>query len=874
MSRRPLTITLLRALLPIAERDEIAADVEAEFVTRCAEHGRPAAKRWLRRQFVRSVPALVRRMWWRGFTGFDPRANAMNPGGPLMERLLLETRYALRRLRTRPAYTLLAVLTLALGVGGMAAISGIARTLLLGELPYRNVNELAEFWAPGQWRAPEWLAIRHRFTGFAAVAAYRMEDMTLERDGARTRLVTGVTATHELFDVLGVAPLLGRGFAAGEDALTTAPLVVLSHKLWQELGGQPSIVGSLVKLDGVQRTVIGVMPSGFWFPYPTIEAWINEHVDPNANYGVFTLVGRVGSGLRLDNMQPALANITQILGAQFKYSVRYDKTKNAALIPLHERAVNEMRPALLATLAGMAIILLIACANVAALVLSQVESRSSELALRSALGAERGRLATQLLIEVLALGAVAAAIGSTFASAGFSVLRGALPLGAWSEHATLDWRLFAITTIVALIAALVVALLPMVAVWRSDLRVTLAGARTSGVLRRRGGLQAVMVVSEVALAVLLACAAGLLVRSVAKLYAIRPGIETRGIAVIDLATPVNLGPVGRQRLLKEIVRDLEQLPGVSRVAVSQRIPLRGNGWSAGLKTPNGPSDAPAPFFRLISPGYFATLGIPLRAGRTFVASDVTKDTLQAIVVSEALAKIYFPGEDPIGKVVKSNLVGGSERIVGVVGNVAEGDLKDEMPATRYILSDNIPFVPDVQTILLRTARPEDDERILAAARQAVFKIAPSVAVQEATTMSRVLDRAVGPARSVMTLLALLTGLALALGAIGIYGVISQLVSRRKREWGIRVALGLAPRRVVTLVVRHGTSLVVAGIAIGVAGSALLTQLLSSFLYGVTTSDPIAIVAAAFVLLAVGTIAALIPAVRASRTDPALVLREQ
>ncbi|MGH9886718.1 MAG: ABC transporter permease, partial [bacterium] len=291
---------------------------------------------------------------------------------------------------------MLAILTLSLGVGGMAAVAGIARALLVEPLPYRNPTELVDFWSGGNWKAPEWIALRGQFSGFAGVAAYRLSDLTVERDGAPTRLATGVGATHELFDVLGVKPMLGRGFAPGEDAPSAAPVAVLSHRMWRELGGSLDIVGSQVRLDGVQRTVIGVMPPGFWFPVPTIEAWRNEPIDPKANYGIYHLVGRLEPGQRADNMQPALDRITRLLASRFTYSAQYDRTKNAKLTSLQERAVQESRPSLLATLGGMAIILLIACANVAALVLSQVESRTSELALRTALGAARGRLATQL----------------------------------------------------------------------------------------------------------------------------------------------------------------------------------------------------------------------------------------------------------------------------------------------------------------------------------------------------------------------------------------------------------------------------------------------------------------------------------------------
>lgn len=873
MSNRPLPITLLRVLLPLAEREEVAADVEAEFRARCAAVGHATARRWLWRQLLRSVPTLLGRSWWRATTGFDPRANAMNPGGPIMERLLLELRYAARRLRTRPTYTLLAVLTLSLGVGGLAAISGIARALLVDPLPYPRSAELADFWADGSWRSREWIALQDKFTGFASVAAYRIEDLTVERKGALTRLATGIAATHRLFDVLGVKPILGRGFVAGEDAQTSAPLVVLSYRLWQEFGGQSSIVGNQVELDGIQRTVIGVMPRGFWFPEPTTEAWINETLDPAANYGIYHLVGRVAPGQRVENMQPAVDNITRILASQFTYSAQWNKTKNAKLTALYERNVSEMRPALLATLAGMSIILLIACANVAALVLSQVEARSGELAVRTALGADRSRLATQLLLEVLLLGAAAGAVGTAFASIGFNVLLGTLPLGAWAERATLDWTLLATTMLVGLGAAILVAFLPIVGLWRSDLRPALSGMRTSGILRDRGGLQGLMVVSEVALAVLLAFAAGLLARSVSKRYEIRPGLDPRGVAVFDIASPAGLRGTERFEIMTSLMESLRALPGVEHVAITQKLPLRGRGWSGGLQVPTAPPDAPSPYMRVVSAEYFASLGIPLKRGRLFHASDVAADSIIPIVVNEALVRIFFPGVEPIGQIVPSNLSRNRERIVGVVGNVAEADLTTELPPTRYMFRENIRLTSDPQTIIVKMQRPEDAVRVLTPARQMIFKTAPAVAIQEATTMAHVMDRAVGPAREVMKLLALLTGLSLLLGAIGIYGVISQFVSRRKRDWGIRVALGLAPSRVVTLVVRHGAMLVLVGIVVGVVLATVLARMLSSFLYGVTATDPVAMIAAGAILLAVGVIAALIPALRASRTDPAMVLRE-
>jgi putative ABC transport system permease protein len=872
-SRRPLPITLLRALLPLAERDEIAADLAGEYESRCALQGNAAATGWLWTQLLRSVPSLLLRIWHRGRTGFDPRANAMNPGGPLVERWILEARYAARRLRTRPTYATLAVLTLALGVGGMAAIAGIVRPLLVDPLPYPNDRQLAQFWSHGDWEAREFATLRDQWTGFIAVAAYRPKDATMERDGAPTRLVPGVASSSELFRVLDVKPLLGRTFAAGEDTPEAAPVVVLGNAVWRSLGGDPAIVGSRIKVDGVSRTVIGVMPRGFWFPDPSIGVWIPDVIKPASQIGMYTLVGRVSAGHNVDAMQPVIDRAARTLRSRYTYSPQSDKTKHPMLTSLRAEMVGGMRPALLATLAGMIVILLIACANVAALVLGQVESRSRELALRLALGADRTRLATQLMLEVLVLAVIAGVIGTGLAAAGFAVLRNALASGAWSERATLDWSLLAMAMIVAVCSALGIASLPIVALWRGELRATMAGTRANGVIRKRGGLQSLMVVTEVALAVLLACGAALLGRSVTKLYAIRPGIDTRGVAVIDIAIPANLNSAQRHTMMASVLRELSALPGVHSVGSTQKLPIRGGGWTMGLRIVDETADVPSPYFRMVSRDYFSTLGIPVRRGRAFDGSERASDSIVTIVVNESLVRVFYPTINPVGQIMPGGF-GHPERIVGVVADVAEGNLRDAPAPARYYLADQIDFVPDGQAIVLKTASPEDAQRILPAARRTIGQVAPAVAVQEATTMQRVFDRAVGPARPVMGLFALLTGIALLLGAIGVYGVISQFVARRHREWSIRVALGLSPARVVSLVVRHGAALVAMGIAVGIAGAIISAKLLSAFLYGISTTDPVAIVAAAVTLLTVGLIAALVPALRAGRSDPALVLREQ
>jgi predicted permease len=395
-------------------------------------------------------------------------------------------------------------------------------------------------------------------------------------------------------------------------------------------------------------------------------------------------------------------------------------------------------------------------------------------------------------------------------------------------------------------------------------------------LNRRGGLQVIMVVGEVAAAVLLACGAGLLMRSVAKLYAINPGFDPRGVAVISVVTPSMQQPE-RRTVLLNIVRELSALPGVKAAAVAQKIPLTGGGNSTSIGVPGAPAGAPSStFFRVGTRDYFAALGIPIRSGRVFDGSERT-DSANAsldVVVNEALAKTYYPNSNPIGQIIGPQGWGVPERIIGVVGNVAEADLKDPPKPARYYLTDQLGYVPSSQTIVIKTVRPEDATRMISEFRRTIAKVAPNFAVQEATTMQRMFDRAVGPARDVRSLLGMLSGLALLLGAIGIYGVIAQFVARRSVDWSIRVALGLSPARVVRLVVGHGIWMVALGIVIGVAGSVVLGRFLTSLLFGVTSADPVSIAGASVTLLTIGIIAALIPAVRAGRTDPALVLRKE
>ncbi len=673
--------TLLRVLLPAAERDEVLGDLGDEYAHRRGTRGRFAAAVWLWRQVLGSTPALLRRSWWRGWTGFEPAANRLLPGGPGMESWIMDLRYAVRRLRSRPTYTLLAVLTLALGVGGTAAIFSIVRGLLLEPLPYTREAEIGIFWFPFSWTEEELLFLRPSFPGFRRVAAYRPEDVTLESGDGPARLVPGISASSELFEVLGVRPALGRLFQPGDDRQGADPVAVLSYGLWQEMGGNASgasnasIIGRRVNLDGIPRTVISVMPRGFWFPDPTVRVWLAEPLDPESRSGVLTLVGRVAPGQRMDGeaMAPALARLTKTLGGRFKYPEQWDKTKNAAITPIREYLVGSLRPALLATLAAMAVILLIACANVAALMLTQVNRRAGELAVRSALGADRRRLSQQLVIEARVLGLVSGVAGALLAAGSFRVLAGALPLGAWADRAVIDWTMFAAAIALALLAALGIAVIPTVSLSRGDLRGALTSIRTEVTGGRDSRVESGLVVAEVALAVLLASGAGLLIRSVVNLYAIDPGLETHGVAVLDVAVNATTKTAERQQMMRTLLGELEHLPGVRSAALTSKLPLRGRGDNWGI-TVEGRPDLPdsTTAFRVVSRDYFQTLGIAVRQGRGFTDGDRPGSEL-VTVINEAVAKKYFPGVDPIGRRVETGF-GGWERIVGVVEDVAEADL--------------------------------------------------------------------------------------------------------------------------------------------------------------------------------------------------------
>lgn len=791
----------------------------------------------------------------------------------MFESWIMDFRYAGRRLLSRPTYALLSVLTLALGAGGTAAVFSVVRTLLLEPLPIAREEQVGVLWFTGSWSEAEFLLFRPQFPGFQSMAAYRPDDATLEVPGGPLRLVPGIAVSAELFHVLGVSPMLGRAFTTGDDAAGAAPTTILSYSLWRELGSDRSLIGRQIRLGGIARTVVGVMPPGFWFPSPQTRAWNATPLNPENRSGRYTLIGRVAEGTSMANMDGPLRAIGARAQERFPAPEEWDKSRAPEITPAREFFVGDVRPSLVATLAAMGVILLIACANVAALMLGQVDARSTEMAVRAALGANRQRLIQQLAMESIVIGLLAGAAGAAFATAGFGLLVRSLPLGELADNTTLDWTVFWASMLAALVAALIIAIVPGIALWRgSSLQATMATTRTGGVAGRGGRLEGGLVIAQMALAVLLTAGAGLLIRSVANLRGIDPGIDTAGIVLVDATMPSGLPVAERRRVINDIIPELRALPGVTSVGAAQKVPLRGSGdnWGIGIRgKPDLPDSTTA--FRMVTRDYFTTLGMKIRAGRTFDTSD-REGSDRVVIVNEALAAKYFPGEDPIGRVLLTFDRNG-ERIIGVVDDASEARLADPPVPARYMLYEHVPQVWHQVTLAVRTDSEPRVPALVEEVRATIQRESSQLAVQGTTTMGAVFDQAVGAAGQVVTLLSLLSGLALVLGAVGVYGVISHYVTRRSRDYGIRIALGQPPSRVVRQVVSRGVALVAIGSAIGLAAALGATRLLGSLLYGVESTDPVAMTAAVALLLGVGALAAFLPARRASLTDPVEVLRQ-
>lgn len=809
-----------------------------------------------------------------------------------IEDLVDDAGFALRQLRRNPAFSAVAGLTLALGIAGTAAIFSVVQGLLLRPLPYERSDRVVVFWSQLNWRGSEYDHVRARTTAFEELAAYGLDGVSLRTGGSTTLAVSGVV-TANVFDALGADPFLGRTFLEGEDRPGAGEVTVLSHGLWQnEFGGDPGIVGRRITLNGTPVTVVGVMPPDFFFPVPEIRLWRPLDLDPAnpeyANNGWLSLVGRLGDGVGDARIRAELDRITTALGERFSYPEQWDKTRGAHLIPIREVLLGDVEAPLVLLLGAVGALLLMACVNVASLMLARMSDRREEVAVRSALGAGRGRLARQLLTETAVLGLAAGAAGAAAAALSFDALVAVLPLqgpyGLGDGYAgilSLDWSLAGGALALALGAGVVVGLAPLRRLGgvrpAQDLSRSRGGAGDGG----GGRLQSAFVAAEVVLAVILVAGAALLARSVAELQAVDLGMVPDGVVAVDLFVGEgDMGAEDRLAFFRETAREAAALPSVEASGLITRLPIRDRGWQGSVRIADRPElsgeRSPNSYWRVVTPDYFRAMGIRILRGRGFTDRD-RYDAPEVAVVNQAFVDAMWPeGTDALGKRIRSLAAGGTSgewaTVVGVAENTRVVGLRGPVPPVLYRPYDQL-TTTNLSTVLILKSSA-DPLTLAGPVRSLVRRRNPAVAVARITPMEDVVETTMADSLRLRLFLAFFAGVALLLGVVGVYGVVSYSVSRRTREFGIRIAVGAEPARLIRSVVRSGAAPVVAGVIAGLGAALLLSRFVAGFLYGIQPRDPWSFGAAGGILLLAGLAAALVPAIRATRIDPVRALNAE
>ena len=802
--------------------------------------------------------------------------------------IIQDVRYGLRMLFKNPTFTIFAVLMLALGIGANTTLFSVVNGVLLRPLPFANSHRLMAVWefVPEKgwyhepFSYPDFADWREQNRTFEKLAAYVYSGATLG-EGASAEFIGGASVSADLFGLLGARAEIGRVFAPEDDQPQAAPVVLLGHGLWERrFHASRDIVGQTVLLDGESRTVVGVMPERFNFPLggSPKSYWVPLATDPEmrarlelrGNHGMMA-VGLLKEGIGPLQATADLDAIARRLEVAYPGS---NQGMRARVLPMQEDLVGDVRHSLLVLLGAVGFVLLIACANIANLLLARASSRQREIAIRSALGAGWWRIARQLLVESLLLALAGGALGLLAAVWGVDLLlrlaSGQIPL---RSEIGLDWRVALFTLGVSLLTGVVAGMAPALRAARASLDPSLRegrGGEAEG--WRRNRVRATLVVVEVALSLVLLAGAGLMLRSLERLAAVNPGFNPDGVLAVNVSLPESRFPGGEQRsfFFDRLLEQVDALPGVRSAAVVFTLPLGGSNRSISFRIPGteptGEREADANF-RAVTPGYFKTMEIPLRRGRVFTAHDGAGAS-PVILINEAFARRFFPNEDPIGRILETD-EGPSRRreIVGVVGDVRFDTLAANLEPEFYV---PYPQAPESQVTLVVKAAG-DPSRLAAPLRQAVRALDPSLPVYAVRTMDEYLAVSVSDRRTPALLLGGFAAVALLLAAMGLYGVLAYSVTRRTREIGIRVALGARPRDVLKLVVAQGMLLTVAGLFVGLAGALALTRFLSGLLYGVGAADPLTFSGVSALLLGVTLLASYLPARRAAKVDPMVAL---
>jgi predicted permease len=797
----------------------------------------------------------------------------------MIESLVQDVRYAARALRRNASFATIAVTTLALGIGANTAIFSVVNGVLLRPLAVRDPDRIVTVmsYSPTEplsvyASSPANFMDLHRDTRAASqFAAFSISQATVVGPG-EPESFRAVTTVGDLFGVLGVQPLFGRTLTPNDDSPSAAPAVVLSHETWQRLYGEDrSVIGRTVTINRKPRVIVGVMPPGFRFAAPRGDLWMPEQWSPeytaNRDQYYLQIVARLRPGATVERFSAELETVATRLRTDH---AEYNTDLHLGATSFQETIVSDVRPRLLMLMGAVGFLLLITCVNLANLTLARASSRHGEFAVRRALGAARSRVVRQLLTESVLLatagGLVGIVVGAGLLRAIVAAERISLPR---VDEIRLDPVALGFTILVSLLAGVAVGLLPaMRASTARSMEVIRQGTRGSGAHQ---SARSALVVVELAVALMLLSGAGLLLRSFGRLLAVNTGFATERLLTMQMS----VGGKSTQAVEQSLER-IRAIPGVRAAAVTSQLPVTGRGggaWFNIVDQPTPPNETPpAEAYRVVSPNYFATAGIQLVRGR-FPTLDDRVDHGPAVVVNQALAKKYWPGEDPIGKQIMlgapGNYLNPASAIVGVVGDTPDGGLDNPPIPTVFLPMRVAPWWP-VFTYVIRTSGPP--EAVMPTARRELRAAFPTVAIRNVQTMESVLHDSVAPARLSMRLVGAFAIVALITAALGVFGVLSFVVAQRTRELGIRMALGAAPGDVRRMVIGYGGKLATAGLAIGLLGSFALTRLISKLLFGVAPTDPLTFASVSAILLGIGVLASWIPARRATRIDPITALR--
>jgi predicted permease len=797
-------------------------------------------------------------------------------GVRFVETLAQDLRFGARMLRKAPGFTAVAVLTLALGIGATATIFAAAHDFLLRPLPFSHSDRLVmvKRYDPkltqSGWTDPPsfkyWREKNHVFEDMSAWGEVTSYYNLTGAEGPEHVAAKQVSSTF--FQMLGVQPILGRTFSSAEDQPGGSHVAVISHSLWESrYGGSASVIGKAIILNEENYTVIGVLPAGFRFSTTPEDVWtpLGELLNGGAGGRFLNVMGRLKPGVTRAQAQADMDAMTAPWARQFPNSWKGDE--KVAVESLRDRYTRQLRPALLALLAAAALVLLIACANLAHLLLARATSRQKEIAMRRALGASRGRIIGQMLWESSLLAFLGGLGGLLIAFVSVRVLYAWLPTG-WQPIARggIDAPVLAFALVIMLLTVFVIGIAPAWYATGIDLNECLKdGPRSSLSSISRRSLRGTLVAGEVALAAMLLTGAALVLESFVRLSAVNLGFDSERVLTVNLART----KAGTDAFYKDVLERIAALPRVQAAGAINVRPLSGTEWSQDITIENRPprprGDLIWASHRQVSPGYFRAMRISLLNGQSFAPADESKDVA---MISETMARRYWPGENPVGKRFGVNCSETKCRwisIIGVVGDVKELGATSEPVVAMYFLETTREM-----TLVVRAA--EDPANLIADVRDCIHSVDPGQPIGDVRTMDGIFSESIAPQRLTMLIAGLFAALALLLATVGLYGVLSYSVTQRNREFGIRMALGAAKADILHLVVGQGFKLVLAGMVVGLAGALALTRILASLLFGVRPTDSILFGAVALLLVGVSLLACYIPARRASKIDPMAALR--